>query len=42
MPSLLSYHRVITMERFMEEIAADIWPPEKRIGIVVTRTSYFS
>jgi len=29
---LLSYHRVMTMERFMVELAPTIWPAGQRIG----------
>ncbi|EDV28160.1 uncharacterized protein TRIADDRAFT_21697 [Trichoplax adhaerens] len=29
---LSQYHRVITMETFMSNLAATVWPPNKRIG----------
>lgn len=30
--ALQTFHRVVTMHRFMENIATEIWPPEKRIA----------
>ncbi|XP_072936509.1 GDP-fucose protein O-fucosyltransferase 1 [Epargyreus clarus] len=35
--SLKQYHRVITMELFMAEIAPTIWPPENRISFCYTQ-----
>lgn len=29
--ALQETHRVMTMDRFMEQLASDLWPPEKRI-----------
>nr|CAD7205217.1 unnamed protein product [Timema douglasi] len=34
--SLRAFHRVVTMEVFMDEIAPIIWPPEKRIAFCYT------
>lgn len=36
---LEEYHDVITMESFMETIAPEIWPPEKRISFCYTDRS---
>ncbi|KAK3925190.1 GDP-fucose protein O-fucosyltransferase 1 [Frankliniella fusca] len=33
---LLDFHKVITMESFMQDIAPLIWPPEKRIAFCYT------
>ncbi|VVC92921.1 unnamed protein product [Leptidea sinapis] len=35
--TLLSFHRVITMEIFMKDIAPVMWPPEKRISFCYTQ-----
>lgn len=37
--TLKLYHDVITMETFMNEIAPDIWPNEKRISFCYTQRS---
>lgn len=36
---LKTYHDVVTMEVFMEEIAPSIWPPDKRISFCYTHRS---
>ncbi|KAF4526804.1 hypothetical protein B566_EDAN016631 [Ephemera danica] len=40
---LKSFHRVITMENFMKNLAPKIWPPEKRISFCyMARTSLYN
>lgn len=35
--SLNDYHRVVTMEYFMKNIASELWPPHKRISFCYTQ-----
>ncbi|XP_028171670.1 GDP-fucose protein O-fucosyltransferase 1 [Ostrinia nubilalis] len=37
--ALKEHHRVITMELFMDEIASEIWPSDKRISFCYTQRS---
>lgn len=39
---LKEFHRVITIEEFVEEIAPILWPPEKRIAFCYTARGNFS
>lgn len=40
--ALKKFHRVITMHRFMEELAPNIWPPENRIAFCYTERKSLS
>ena len=37
---LLTYHKVLPMEDFMEHIAPSIWPPNQRKGFIRIKTKF--